>query len=310
VYVLPLILYTLALVGYTIHFARREPAAGRAATTLLVGGAMAHTFVIGMQTMEAGHVPFAGTTQAISTFVWLLGLAYLYTEVTTEERGLGIFVLPVIVGLMVLPAVQAPSAEPRSPVLSHPLFWTHVSALLGAYASFGLAAVIGVTYVLQFKEIKAKHLDFFFNRLPSLQVLDVMNSRAVFIGWLLMTVGLVAGAVWVSEALSIAPSDPRVQAMSVGDPKIFVALVTWAIYTFQMVARRAIGWRGRPAAYLSAAGFTIVLLNFVLVSYFLTASHNFGARVPDGREHLRLAGPTTPAALPGGELRARRPAAD
>jgi hypothetical protein len=30
-----------------------------------------------MQTMEAGHLPFAGTTQAISTFVWLLGLAYL-----------------------------------------------------------------------------------------------------------------------------------------------------------------------------------------------------------------------------------------
>ena len=32
-------------------------ASGRAATTLLVAGALAHTFVIGMQTMEAGHVP-------------------------------------------------------------------------------------------------------------------------------------------------------------------------------------------------------------------------------------------------------------
>jgi ABC-type transport system involved in cytochrome c biogenesis permease subunit len=60
------------------------------------------------------------------------------------------------------------------------------------------------------------------------------------------------------------------------DPKISVALMTWAIYTFQLVARRAIGWRGRPAAYLAAAGFGMVLLNFVLVSYFLTESHNFG----------------------------------
>ena len=143
-----------------------------------------------MQTMEAGHVPFAGTTQAISTFVWLLALAYLYTEVTTDERGLGIFILPIIVALQVLPAMQAPGVEPRSPVLEAPLFWTHVAAMLGAYASFGLAAVIGITYVLQFKEIKAKHLLFFFTRLPSLQALDVMNSRTVFIGWLLMTVGL------------------------------------------------------------------------------------------------------------------------
>jgi ABC-type transport system involved in cytochrome c biogenesis permease subunit len=276
-YALPLIGYALAQIAYTVHFARRTPAAGRAATALLGAGALAHTFVIGMQTMEAGHVPFAGTTHAISTFVWLLALAYLYTEVTTEERGLGIFILPIIVVLQVLPAIQGPGVEPRSPVLEHPLFWMHVSAILGAYASFGLAAVIGITYVLQFKEIKAKHLVFFFERLPSLQALDVMNSRTVFIGWLLMTIGLGAGALWVTQAQSIAPSDPRVQAMSLGDPKIFVALVTWAVYTFQLIARRAIGWRGRPAAYLSTAGFAIILLNFVLVSYFLTDSHNFGA---------------------------------
>ena len=276
-YALPFFFYCLSFVAYTIHFGRRTPSIGRAATTLLVAGALAHTFVIGMQTMEAGHVPFAGTTQAISTFVWLLSLAYLYTEVTTEERGLGTFVMAIIVSLQVLPAVQGPGVEPRSPVLEHPLFWTHVAALLGAYASFGLAAVIGITYLLQFKEIKAKHLVFFFTRLPSLQVLDVMNSRTVFIGWLLMTIGLVAGALWVADALALAPADPRVRAMSLGDPKIFVAVVTWAVYTFQLVARRVIGWRGRRSAYISAFGFAIVLLNFVLVSYFLTDSHNFGA---------------------------------
>ena len=270
-----LLTYILAFAAYTIHFSTRHSAAGRAATALLVAGTLLHTFVIGMQTMEAGHVPFAGATQAISTFVWLLALAYLYTEVTTEERGLGIFILPVIVLLQVLPTVQAPGIEPRSPVLESPLFWIHVSALLGSYASFGLAAVIGITYLLQFKEIKAKHLHFFFTRLPSLQVLDVMNSRSVFIGWLLMTVGLIAGAVWVGQAQAFAPADPRVQAMSLADPKIFVALITWSVYTFGMIARRTIGWRGKRSAYLSAVGFAIVLLNFVPVSYFLTDSHNF-----------------------------------
>ena len=270
-----LLTYALAFAAYTAHFSRRDPAAGRAATALLVAGALLHTFVIGMQTMEVGHVPFAGATQAISTFVWLLVLAYLYTEVTTDERGLGIFILPIILVLQVLPVVQTPGVEPRSPVLDSPLFWVHVSAMLGAYASFGLAAVIGVTYVLQFKELKAKHLVFFFTRLPSLQALDVMNSRSVSIGWLLMTVGLVSGAMWIGQARAIAPDDPRVQAMSLADPKIFVALISWVVYTFALVARRAIGWRGKRSAYLSALGFAIVLLNFVPVSYFLTDSHNF-----------------------------------
>ena len=283
------VIYVVAWLAYAIHFIRRTPGAGGAATSLLVAGALAHTFVIGMQTMEAGHVPFAGTTQAISTFVWLLALAYLYTELTTDERGLGVFVLAIVVTLQVVPALRGPGVEPQSAVLEHPLFWTHVAALLGAYASFGLAAVIGVTYVLQFKEIKAKHLVFFFTRLPSLQVLDVMNSRAVFVGWLLLTIGLGAGAVWVSEALTTAPGDPRVQAMSVTDPKIFVALLTWVVYTFQLVARRTIGWRGRRSAYLSAVGFAIVLLNFVLVSYFLTDSHNFAGNTAGRRTDLATA---------------------
>lgn len=273
---LPLVFYVFALGAYAVYFASRTPAVGKAATTLLGAGVLAHTFVIGMQTMEVGHVPFAGTTQAISTFVWLLTLAYLYTETSTEERGLGIFVLPIIVTLQLLPALQPPGVEPRSPLFESPLFWTHVSAMLFAYASFGLAAVIGITYVLQFKEIKAKHLGFFYTRLPSLQVLDVMNSRIVFVGWALLTVGILAGALWAVQAQAIMPSDRRVHAMSIADPKIFVALVTWVVYTFQLIARRAIGWRGRRSAYLSALGFAIVLLNFVPISYFLTESHNFG----------------------------------
>ena len=65
------------------------------------------------------------------------------------------------------------------------------------------------------------------------------------------------------------------QAMSLADPKILVALVSWGLYSFALFARKAIGWSGRRAAYLSGIAFAIVLLNFVLVGYFLTASHNF-----------------------------------
>ena len=70
----------------------------------------------------------------------------------------------------------------------------HVGALLFAYASFALACVIGITYVLLFRELKRRTPGVFFQRLPSLQVLDRMNMRAVWIGWLLLTIGLVGGA--------------------------------------------------------------------------------------------------------------------
>ena len=261
----PLTLYAIAFGAYAWHFARRDRASGRTATTLLVAGALAHTFVIGMQTMEAGHVPIASATPAISTFVWLLALSYLYTEMTTDERAMGVFILPLLVALQAIPAWR-PSAELQAPVLRSPWFGVHVSSLLFAYASFALACVIGITYVLLFKEIKAKHLGFFYARLPSLQVLDRMNQRAIMIGWLFLTIGVIVGGVWAAEARASAAADPRVQAMSLGDPKIFVALVCWAVYSFELFAARRIGWGGRRTAYLSALGFAIVLLNFVPIS--------------------------------------------
>jgi ABC-type transport system involved in cytochrome c biogenesis permease subunit len=269
--IVPLVLYGAALVAYVWHFARRQPNVGRAATTLLVAGALAHTFVIGMQTMEVGHVPVTNASSAISTFVWLLALAYLYTEMTTDERAMGTFILPLAVALQTIPALN-PGIEDRADVLQGPLFGIHVSSLLFAYASFALACVIGITYVLLFKEIKAKHLGFFYARLPSLQVLDSMNHRAIAVGWVFLTIGLLVGALWASQAPGY---DRRVQAMSVQDPKIFVAIICWAVYSFEAFAARRIGWGGRRTAYLSAIGFGIVLLNFVPISYFLTNSHDF-----------------------------------
>src|SRR5438093_4427065 len=271
----PLALYVAALVAYVWNFTRRAPASGRAATTTLVAAVLTHTFVIGMQTMEVGHIPIAGATSAISTFVWLLALAYLYTEITTDERAMGVFILPLLVALQAIPAFR-PGIEDRAAVLQSPWFGVHVSSLLFAYASFALAGVIGITYVLLFKEIKAKHLGFFYARLPSLEVLDRMNQRAIVIGWVFLTIGMIVGAVWALQARGgYEAGDPRVQAMSLQDPKIFVALVCWFVYSFELFAARRIGWGGRRAAYLSALGFAIVLLNFVPISYFLTKSHNF-----------------------------------
>ena len=271
---LPLLLYAAAGVAYAIHFARRDSTTGRAATTLLLFGALVHTFVIGMQTMEVRHLPFANFSRAVSSFVWLLTLSYLYLELTTDERSMGVFILPVIIGLQLIPVLH-PGVERADPVLDSPWFWVHVSSLLFAYASFALAGVLGVTYMLQFKEIKKKHLGYFYTRLPSLQILDIMNSRAVTVGLVFLTFGVIVGVVWTAQARTIAPDDPNLRAMSIYDPKIFVALLTWGVYSFAVFARRTLGWTGRRAAWLSSLGFAFAMVNFLAINYFVTTSHTF-----------------------------------
>ena len=270
----PLLFYAAAAAAYTGHFAWRDPRIGRLATGLLGGGLVSHTFLIGMQTMQAGHAPLVGTTAAISAFVLLLGLAYLYVELTADERSMGVFVSVLMVSLDIIPVLD-PGINERPAVLRSPLFTLHVLSMLCAYASFALAGVLGLTYVLLFKEIKAKHLGFFYARLPPLGTLDVMNGRAVAIGWAFLTLGVMIGGFWATQVQAQAAPDPRVQAMSVADPKILIAIVSWIVYSFALFARRTMGWSGRRAALLSAVGFGIVLLNFVPVGYFLTKSHNF-----------------------------------
>lgn len=268
---IPLLVYAAALVGYAVHFGNRNAALGRLSTALLVTGAIAHTFVVGMQTMAAGHLPITDAASAVSTFVLLLVLAYLYTEMATQERAMGVLITALVVLLQVVP-VLVPGVEAPSDALRGPLFGLHVATLLFAYASFALACVVGVTYLLLFAEIKARHLGFFYARLPSLQSLDAMNSRAVAVGWACLTIGIVAGMLWTSQAPG---TDPRVQAVSLRDPKILVALVCWLVYSFETFLARRLGWSGRRAAYLSVCGFAIVLLNFLPISYFLSKSHTF-----------------------------------
>jgi ABC-type transport system involved in cytochrome c biogenesis permease subunit len=272
--ILPFILYVAAGITYAIYFARRQPSVGRTATTLLLFAALAHTFVIGMQTMEVRHVPFANPSRAVSTFVWLLTLSYLYLELTTDERAMGVFVLPIVIGLQVIPVLN-PGIENQDPVLDSPWFWVHVSSLLFAYASFALAGVLGLTYMLQFKEIKKKHLGYLYTRLPSLQTLDVMNSRAMTVGWVFLTVGVAVGGLWTAQARLVVPENPNVQAMALNDPKILLSLLTWVVYSFAMLARPTMGWTGRRAALLAALGFVIVLLNFLPINYFISTSHTF-----------------------------------
>ena len=134
-------------------------------------------------------------------------------------------------------------------MLDSPWFWVHVSSLLFAYASFALAGVLGLTYMLQFKEIKKKHLGYFYTRLPSLQMLDVMNSRAMTVGWVFLTVGVVVGVrLDRAGARSSRRTTPTCRRCRSTIRRSSLSLLTWAVYSFALFARRTMGWTGRRAA--------------------------------------------------------------
>jgi ABC-type transport system involved in cytochrome c biogenesis permease subunit len=267
-------LYALGAFLYAWHFVRRQPAVGQAATGALSAGVVVHTFLLGMATVRQSALPLVGAGDALSGFVWLLAIVYLYVELTSGERSMGAFIAPFIAVLSTV-AVASAQPGPRPAVLDSPWFVFHVTFVLFAYAAFAIAAVMGLTYVLLFRELKHKQPGVFFARLPSLAVLDQMNSRALVGGFACLTVGIIIGGIWLFQAGRAVPIDPRVQAMSMADPKILIALGSWLLYAFAILARTTLGWSGWRTAWLSAGGFIVILVNLLPVAYLVQTSHAF-----------------------------------
>ena len=81
--------------------------------------------------------------------------------------------------------------------------------------------------------------------------LDSLSYRAITAGFLLLTVGLISGAVWANEAWGSWWS---------WDPKETWALICWLVYAAYLHTRLTRGWQGKKPALLPLAGFLVVIL--------------------------------------------------
>ena len=192
--VLPLVLYAAAGIAYAIHFA--TPAAARRPRPrplLLILAALAHTFVIGMQTMEVRHVPFANPSRAISTFVWLLALSYLYLEIDDRRTRDGRVHHADADRAADDPRAVAGRRERRSGARQPVVLGARLVAALRVRELRARRRARPHVHACSSRRSRRSISGYFYTRLPSLQTLDVMNSRAVAIGWLFLTVGVVVG---------------------------------------------------------------------------------------------------------------------
>jgi cytochrome c-type biogenesis protein CcsB len=135
-----------------------------------------------------------------------------------------------------------------------------------ANASFALAFAIGIMYLVQEHYVKSKHLGDLFQRLPSLQSLDWINYRLITVGFPLLTLAIITGALWADSAWG---------SYWRWDPREVWSLITWFIYAIVLHARLISGWRGRRASILSIIGFLTILFAFFGIKILKKGLHVF-----------------------------------
>jgi cytochrome c-type biogenesis protein CcsB len=104
-------------------------------------------------------------------------------------------------------------------------------------------------------------------RLSLAETLDNISYRVIGLGFPLITIGIIAGAVWANEAWGSYWS---------WDPKETWALITWLVFAAYLHARITRGWQGRSPAILAASGFIVVWVCYLGVNLLGKGLHSYG----------------------------------
>ncbi|MBM2826765.1 MAG: cytochrome biosis protein CcsB, partial [Dehalococcoidia bacterium] len=98
-------------------------------------------------------------------------------------------------------------------------------------------------------------------------VLDDMAYKAVILGFPMMALVLILGALWADIAWG------RYWGW---DPKETASLLTFLIYGGYLHARVVRGWRGQPSAALLVLGFAATMFTY-FGNYFFSGLHSYGS---------------------------------
>jgi len=223
-------------------------------TWLLGFGTAAHTAAFGV--MHAGDpLPLADLATAVSMAVLLANL-FLLVSVLRFRRLAGLVALlaPLAFVGTFLSALTLPDRGPDAADAA--VLWSHSHVLLGS-AGLALLAVAGLAgglLLVEDRRLKAKRPLRGGVRLPSIEALDRINTAALGLGFLCLTVGVVTGALWVHA---------REGVYYTGSPHELWTTVAWSIYLVLVLARFLLHQDAREAALSAVAGFAFLVFAVV-----------------------------------------------
>lgn len=259
-----IVLYLLSSVCYFAYLFVQKDYLQRSGFFLLLIEFLFHTLTIGYGFFKSGHLPVSNMHETLSFAGWAIAGVFLGITIKFNLKVLGIFAAPILTIIMIIVS-QLPN-EPAAVGKIFKSFWliSHVSVIFIGEAAFALACGLGILYLLQENEIKTKKHRFFFKRLPSLEMLDNIGYVCIFVGFAMLTLGLVTGFVYAKAVWGRFWS---------WDPKEVWAGITWLFYAVLLHGRLTVGWRGRRSAIMAIIGFVVLIFTFLGVNLLMEGHH-------------------------------------
>ncbi|MCK5236613.1 MAG: cytochrome c biogenesis protein CcsA [Deltaproteobacteria bacterium] len=211
---------------------------------LAITGFTCHSITIVFRWMLSGHPPFFDNYEHFLAEGWFFMLIYIVLATKSGKiRRLGVGVLPfcaLFLGYGIMAGEFDP--QPMSPPYKSLWLWAHAVSWFG-HSAFFIAGITSVLYLIKDKG--------YLKILPSTKDLDLITFRMIIFGFITLTIGTGAGALWAHGLWG------RYWAW---DPIETWTLIIWVIYGANIHLRTTYKWNGKKGAYLAIASLIAVYI--------------------------------------------------
>nr|YP_010337644.1 cytochrome c biogenesis protein [Dixoniella grisea]UNJ17229.1 cytochrome c biogenesis protein [Dixoniella grisea] len=184
------------------------------------------------------------------------------TPVTMFTLGYSSFFLP----------IEMQKAEPLVPALKSNWLMMHVSIMIVSYATLMIGCLLSIMFliissknIVSFNTNETKQMNT--PNINLLNNLDNISYRIISLGFPLLTLGIIAGAIWANEAWGSYWS---------WDPKETWALITWLTFAIYLHARINQSWEGKKPAIIATLGFIVIWICYLGVNFIGKGLHSYG----------------------------------
>jgi len=295
---LGLLAFALLLLVLPLSFWSLSGGRSSTAVRLLVAAAnLCLTAQLVLRWLDSGHFPISNLYESLCFLAWGCTLTQLLVERSWPSPLVPAAATPMALGCVAFASFALPDtlqeASPLVPALRSSWLVMHVSVIMLSYAALLVGSLLSMAVLLTDRanglELRSSSIGsggFRQAQLagagsdgPSAQVqlssvampiaeqLDSLSYRTITVGFLLLSVGLVSGAVWANEAWGSWWS---------WDPKETWALICWLVYAAYLHTRLIRGWQGRKPAFVAVAGLVMIAVCYIGVNLLGIGLHSYG----------------------------------
>jgi cytochrome c-type biogenesis protein CcsB len=284
-----LLLVALPLAFWSLSGGQRS----NAVTVLVAIANLALTAQLVLRWWDSGHFPIINLYESLCFLAWGCTLAQLLVERAWPSPLVSAASSPMALGCVAFASFALPDrlqeASPLVPALRSSWLIMHVSVIMLSYAALLVGSLLSVAVLFtdrgQALQLRSSSIGGGAYRQSSLaasttaglqlesvsmstaEQLDSLSYRTITVGFLLLSVGLVSGAVWANEAWGSWWS---------WDPKETWALICWLVYAAYLHTRLIRGWQGRKPALVASAGLVVIVVCYIGVNLLGIGLHSYG----------------------------------